>query len=53
MISTMFNGKDISKMSTPELENLYINTIGKSYQSILHNVLNDYARIFDLGDMYS
>jgi hypothetical protein len=44
----MFNGKDISKMSTPELENLYINTIGKSYQTVLCNVLRDYALIFDL-----
>jgi hypothetical protein len=43
MVSTMFNGRDLSLMSNTELENLYIESIGKAYQTILYNVLKDYA----------
>ena len=52
MISTVFNGKDLSRMSNSELENLYINSIGKGYQTILQNVLEDFAQIFDLQEQY-
>ena len=48
MVSTVFNGKDLSLMSNTELENLYIGSIGKAYQTVLCNVLIDYAQIFDL-----
>jgi hypothetical protein len=43
MVSTVFNGKDLSLMSNVELENLYIESIGKAYQTVLCNVLQDYA----------
>ena len=52
MISTVFNGKDLSRMSNSELESLYINSIGKGYQTILQNVLDDFAQIFDLQEQY-
>ena len=53
MVSTIFNGKDLSKMSNSELESLYINSIGEGYKTVLQNVLYDYARIFDLYDEYN
>ena len=43
MISTVFNGRDLSLMSNSELESLYINSIGKAYQTVLCNILQDYA----------
>jgi hypothetical protein len=32
---------------------MYVNSIGKGYKTILNRVLNDYARIFDLMDLYN
>jgi hypothetical protein len=49
----MFGGKDITQMSNTELEEMYVNSIGKGYKTILNRVLNDYARIFDLMDLYN
>jgi hypothetical protein len=43
MVNVTFNGKNLALMSNSELEGLYINSIGKGYQTVLQNVLKDYA----------
>jgi hypothetical protein len=53
MVSTIFGGKDITQMSNTELEEMYVNSIGKGYKTILSNVLRDYAQIFDMQDLYA
>jgi hypothetical protein len=42
-VSLKLKGKDLSLASIAELEQMYVDSIGKSYQSILQSVLSDYA----------
>ena len=53
MISAYMGKQNLLKATDEQLKQMYIDSIGKQYQSVLKNVLYDYAKIFNLEKWYN
>lgn len=51
VINSKLRGIDLSRASTDQLEDLILNSLGKFYQKIWQNVLDDYEKLFGTRDI--